>query len=132
MESLIAVWREAFGLPPFGTENPELSWKLVQEEYKELSQALESEPDNVDKELADLTWVAIMMMYDRGLDPYTLMSKLSASNMSKICKTEQEAKDYIAKQDFECYIQQSSHGYIVKRASDNKIMKANYVQFSDL
>jgi predicted HAD superfamily Cof-like phosphohydrolase len=107
---------------------------LIAEELKELEVAiLEKDIVEVADALCDIQYVLSGAILEFGLgDKFkTLFDEVQRSNMSKACKTEEEAKQtvdhYLKKDGTECYYEKKEDKYLVYRKSDNKTIKSiNY------
>ena len=98
---------------------------LVTEEYKELVDAVENKDivETIDG-LADLLFVTYGFFSSIGIDADKAYDIVSESNMSKICKTEEEAQKTV-----ELYLKETPQRYdspTYRRADDNK----NWVVFN--
>lgn len=150
---LIEKWRKCFDLPVRTTpqipskKEINLAIDLIDEEYGELRNAIESgypenykdqTPENIIKDnisinevadaIGDLYYVVTQMANIFGLNPDELISKVYESNMSKLCKSQIEADKSIQAykdKDIEAYyVKLSENLYIIKRLSDNKVLKS--------
>lgn len=143
----IKHWRETFGLPNRETpqiasqEEASLAWKLIDEESKELYDALFTyehgysedkihhtpKLDQIADAIGDLYFVVTQAAMIHGLDPEMLIDRVYKSNMSKLCLTEQEAVDsvkaYTDKEISTYYTQLPDGKFIIKRTVDNKVLK---------
>lgn len=107
---------------------------LLAEELKELETAiLEKDLVEVADALCDLQYVLSGAILEFGLGEKfkALFDEVQRSNMSKSCKTKQEAeatvKHYKETRDTDCYYEESDGHYLVYRQDDNKTMKSiNY------
>lgn len=107
---------------------------LIAEELKELEVAiLEKDIVEVADALCDIQYVLAGAILEFGLGEKfkALFEEVQRSNMSKACRTEQEAKDtvehYKKKDGTECYYTKEGDKYLVYRKSDNKTIKSiNY------
>ena len=121
--------------PSIVEEDANFVINFIQEELDELKHAVE-ENDIVEvlDALCDITYVATgngVMSFglkNRFWDAY---QEVQASNLSKVCKTEEEAKETVKvrseQQGEPCHYQQVGDNYIVYRSSDMKVMKSvNY------
>lgn len=107
---------------------------LIAEELKELEVAiLEKDIVGVADALADIQYVLSGAVLEFGLaDKFkALFEEVQRSNMSKACKSEEEAKQtvehYLQKDGTECYYQEAMGKWLVYRKSDNKTIKSiNY------
>jgi predicted HAD superfamily Cof-like phosphohydrolase len=107
---------------------------FIREETDELEQAIKDK-DIVEvlDAICDLLYVAVgnaTMVFglkDKLIPAY---AEVQASNMSKSCATEEEAKATVeerSKEHGECYYRQVGDRYVVYRKSDDKVMKSiNY------
>lgn len=107
---------------------------LIAEELKELEVAiLEKDIVEVADALCDIQYVLSGAILEFGLgDKFkALFDEVQRSNMSKACKTEDEAKltvaHYLKKDGTECYYEKKDDKWLVYRKSDNKTIKSiNY------
>ena len=114
---------------------------LILEELEELEEAFLAGDKKLQKDgVVDLIWVTLNWDYMNDLNSEEYAERVAKSNWSKFCKTVEEAEKTVdayirgvhpskpgAK--IECYIQQSGEYWIVKRLSDNKILKSiNFVE----
>jgi predicted HAD superfamily Cof-like phosphohydrolase len=107
---------------------------LIAEELKELEVAiLEKDIVEVADALCDIQYVLSGAILEFGLgDKFkALFDEVQRSNMSKACKTEEEAKltvaHYLKKDGTECYYEKKEDKWLVYRKSDNKTIKSiNY------
>ncbi len=107
---------------------------LIAEELKELEKAI-ADRDMVEiaDALCDIQYVLSGAVLEFGLGTKfkDLFDEVQRSNMSKSCKTVEEAEQtvefYKKRDNTECYVQESDGHYLVYRKSDNKTMKSiNY------
>jgi predicted HAD superfamily Cof-like phosphohydrolase len=109
----------------------ELRENLLQEELNEFTTAIEND-DLVEATdaLIDLQYVLSGAIIAFGLHniAYDLFEEVQRSNMSKLCKTMDEAlatvEHYKIKKGFNCYIKESGDLFVVKRVEDGKILKS--------
>lgn len=107
---------------------------LIAEELKELEVAiLEKDIVGVADALADIQYVLSGAVLEFGLaDKFkALFEEVQRSNMSKACKSEEEAQKtvqlYREKDGTECYYREELGKWLVYRKSDNKTIKSiNY------
>ena len=107
---------------------------LIAEELKELEAAIAAKDlVEVADALADIQYVLSGAVLEFGLGGKfkALFDEVQHSNMSKACKTEEEAKAtqqyYLNRDNTESYIEASDGHYLVYRKSDNKTLKSiNY------
>lgn len=138
----IKSWRSCFSLPNRRTpqvadlDEADLAYRLIAEEADELRCALYPEGNEFEYEpnlaeiadaIGDLYFVVTQAAMIHGLDPEMLIDRVYKSNMSKLCHTEDEAQDSIdAYRDkgIDAYYNYLSDGkYIIKRTSDDKVLK---------
>lgn len=107
---------------------------LIAEELKELEVAiLEKDIVEVADALCDIQYVLSGAILEFGLGEKfkELFDEVQRSNMSKACKSEDEAKQtvahYLKKDGTECYYEKKDDKWLVYRKSDNKTIKSiNY------
>jgi len=107
---------------------------LIAEELKELEDAIaDNDLVEVADALADIQYVLSGAILEFGLgDKFkTLFDEVQRSNMSKTCKTMEEAEatraHYEQKDGTESYIEASDGHFLVYRKGDNKTLKSvNY------
>jgi predicted HAD superfamily Cof-like phosphohydrolase len=107
---------------------------LIAEELKELEVAiLEKDIVAVADALCDIQYVLSGAILEFGLGEKfnALFEEVQRSNMSKTCKTEEEAGATVAhyreKDGTECYYKKEGDRWLVYRKSDNKTIKSiNY------
>lgn len=115
-------------------QRSDLRVSLLVEEVKELQQAIE---DNnlveVADALCDIQYVLAGAILEFGLaDKFKdLFDEVHRSNMSKACKSEEEANQtiahYKAKDDSDSYFKEEDSLFLVYRTNDNKTLKSiNY------
>lgn len=112
---------------------------LLAEELKELEVAiLEKDVVGVADALCDLQYVLSGAILEFGLGEkfQALFNEVQRSNMSKACRSEQEAREtvdhYNKKDGTECYYKQEGDKWLVYRRSDNKTIKSIYYSPADL
>ena len=107
---------------------------LIAEELKELEVAiLEKDIVGVADALCDIQYVLSGAILEFGLGEKfkALFDEVQRSNMSKACKSEDEAKatveHYMKKDGTVCYYQKEGDLWLIYRTSDNKTLKSiNY------
>jgi len=112
----------------------DLRISLLREELDELEAAVEDRDlVEVADALCDLQYVLSGAILEFGMgDKFkTLFDEVQRSNMSKSCKTEEEAKQTVAfykdHHDTECHYEESDGHYLVYRSADHKTIKSiNY------
>lgn len=121
--------------PTINKADAEFVINFIQEELDELKQAVEE--DNIVgvlDALLDITYVGlgngalVFGLKDKILPGY---KEVQASNLSKICKTEDEASLTVqvreSEQGTKCHYEKVGNGYVVYRSHDMKVMKSvNY------
>lgn len=123
---------ESPSIPPRQRAN--LRVALLAEELKELQEAIENDDlVEVADALCDLQYVLAGAIHEFGLAGKfkTLFDEVHRSNMSKACKTVEEAeltiKHYFDKDQTESYYKEVDGLYLVFRKSDDKTLKSiNY------
>jgi NTP pyrophosphatase (non-canonical NTP hydrolase) len=136
---LIKHWAITFGKPVNKTqrsvEGKEIvkAMMLVDEELKEVKDAQTDE--EMKKEVSDLFWVVVRLAQTCGIDLQETTKLLYDSNMSKLCRTEVEAKENQAEywQGTHQHGKGKSVSVKVKKVgkrfvllnADNKVMKPN-------
>ena len=115
--------------------------ELMQEELNEIEKAIEEgNPVEILDGLSDLIVVTLGTVLELGFKDVfdEAFERVHASNMSKACKTIEEAeatvKKYL-KEGVATYYEQVGEYYIVYRKKDNKILKSinyNKVDLEDL
>ncbi len=146
----IKHWRETFGLPNRTTpqttteEESSLALKLIREETTELAVALYDYADKFSNNplekfykpnlveiadaIGDLYFVVTQAAMIHGLDPEMLIDRVYTSNMSKGTYSKKEAEESIEtykQKGIETYYTENNGFYILKRSSDNKVLKMN-------
>lgn len=150
MESLnfikdVYKWLLTSGQARVGSkEQLNLVENLILEELAELKEAFQN--NNVEEQkdaIVDLLWVVLNWGYYNNLDLDDTIKKVSISNWSKFCSSEEEAIDTVnayksgthwAKPNeiIDCFYVKSNEHWIVKRA-DGKILKSiNYKPVTSL
>ena len=107
---------------------------LIQEELDELKKAIEKRDlVEIADALCDIQYVLSGAVLEFGLGEKfkELFDEVQRSNMSKLCKTEEEAKltvkHYQENKDTKCYYKKVGEKYMIYRESDNKTLKSiNY------
>jgi predicted HAD superfamily Cof-like phosphohydrolase len=112
---------------------------LLAEELKELEVAiLEKDIVEVADALCDLQYVLSGAILEFGLGGKfkELFEEVQRSNMSKVCHSEDEAKEtvsyYLKKDGTECYYKNEGNKWLVYRKSDNKTIKSVKYSPADL
>jgi predicted HAD superfamily Cof-like phosphohydrolase len=112
---------------------------LIAEELKELEVAiLEKDIVEVADALCDIQYVLAGAILEFGLGEKfsALFEEVQRSNMSKVCHSEEEAKDtvehYRKKDGTECYYVKEADKWLVYRKSDNKTIKSVKYSPADL
>lgn len=107
---------------------------LIQEELNELKKAIEDKDlIEIADALCDIQYVLSGAVLEFGLGEkfIEMFDEVQRSNMSKTCKTREEAEktvDYYKKyRQVACYYQKADGHYLVYRQDDNKTLKSiNY------
>jgi len=136
----VAEFHDTFNLPIL--DNPqipsqkrcELRINLLQEELNELKEAIEdNDLVEVADALADIQYVLSGAVLEFGLGNKfkKLFDEVQRSNMSKTCKSREEAeatvKKYFDKDGTQSQIVEKGELFLVYRKSDNKVLKSvNY------
>lgn len=115
-------------------ERCQLRVSLIAEELKELEEAIAAKDlVEVADALCDIQYVLSGAILEFGLGSKfkELFDEVQRSNMSKTCKTMEEAqatqKFYMEKDGTESYIEESDGHFLVYRMADNKTLKSvNY------
>lgn len=139
--SEVELFNKTFGKPNNYTPNiPERKewifvYDFIKEELEEYKEACEKQDIvGVLDALGDITYVStgngtmLHGLKDKFFQAYT---EIQASNMSKSCSTEEEAKQTVEirskEQGEECHYEKVGNKYVVYRTRDRKVMKAiNY------
>ena len=136
----VRIFHETFGHPvepkPIipNKKRCDLRVSLIQEELNELKEAIEKyDLVEVADALCDIQYVLSGTILEFGLAEKfnELFANVQASNMSKACKTEEEAKatveHYLNNKATPCYYEKKGDLYLVYRTADNKTIKSiNY------
>lgn len=133
----VQAFHETFNLPVLddpiipSKERCKLRINLIEEELRELKEAIE---DNDLVEVADafcdIQYVLSGAILEFGLgDKFkSLFDEVQRSNMSKVCKTMEEAeatqKHYLDKDGTESVIKAKGDEFLVFRSSDGKVLKS--------
>jgi len=125
-------------------EDKKLNIALIREEVEELLDAMENNNDI--KEICDgggdTLWVVTQGLMLYGVNINDVIRAIGNSNLSKFCETEEEAirtvEAYAAGthpaklgESIDTYYIQVEDVYVIKRKSDNKILKALSFQAPD-
>lgn len=112
---------------------------LIAEELKELEEAIENNDlVEVADALCDIQYVLSGAILEFGLAEKfkALFEEVQRSNMSKACKTREEAeatvKHYKEHEDTPCYIKETDGLFLVYREGDNKTLKSIDYSAADL
>jgi predicted HAD superfamily Cof-like phosphohydrolase len=135
--NLVAEFHKTFKHPILSTptipseERCRLRVALLAEELKELEVAiLEKDVVEVADALCDIQYVLAGAILEFGLGEKfsRLFEEVQRSNMSKACRSEEEAKEtvehYRRKDGTECYYLQEGDKWLVYRKADNKTIKS--------
>ncbi|MCB0569784.1 MAG: nucleoside triphosphate pyrophosphohydrolase family protein [Phaeodactylibacter sp.] len=106
---------------------------LLAEELQELEKAIEGQDIvEVADALCDLQYVLSGAVLEFGLGPKfrALFDEVQRSNMSKACRTREEAEAtmryYKEERGVESYVVESDGAFLVYRSEDNKTLKSIY------
>lgn len=154
---LIEHWSNTFGLPVRDKatipdkEEIELIYNLIEEEFREFREAINmqskfyntttgtqfyqlevvEQPEDIVEiadSLTDMLWLVIRAMQQFGLDVDKCVEAVYESNMSKLCKTYQEAEDtiefYKQKGIIAYYEFWANRGYVIKNMETGKVLKS--------
>ncbi|WP_296619910.1 nucleoside triphosphate pyrophosphohydrolase family protein [Marivirga sp.] len=110
-----------------------LRLNLLKEELKELEEAVENQ-DVIEAAdaLCDLQYVLAGAILEFGMGEKfaDLFAEVQRSNMSKVCRTEEEAQatvNHYTSQNQDAYFEKKDDFYLVYRKADNKTLKSiNY------
>ena len=136
----VAKFHDTFSLPieekPIipAAKRCELRVSLLQEELNELKEAIEdNDLVEVADALCDIQYVLSGAILEFGLatDFKTLFDEVQRSNMSKTCKTMEEAiatkKHYFETKGTHSFIEEKDGEFLVYREGDKKVLKSvNY------
>lgn len=136
----VAQFHKTFRLPVIhqasipAKERCELRINLIEEELRELKEAIAANDlVEVADAFCDIQYVLSGAILEFGLGNQfkKLFDEVQRSNMSKTCKTMEEAiatqKHYKETKDTESYIEESNGEYLVFRTADSKVLKSvNY------
>jgi len=122
-------------VPTINKADAEFVINFIQEELDELKTAVEeNDIVGVLDAILDITYVGlgngalVFGLKDKIIPGY---AEVQASNLSKICKTEEEANQTVfvrsQQQGCSCHWEKNEYGYVVYRSHDMKVMKSiNY------
>lgn len=143
--NLVAEFHRTFKHPILNTpgipdENRcKLRVALIAEELKELEVAiLEKDIVEIADALCDIQYVLSGAILEFGLGERfkLLFEEVQRSNMSKACKSEDEARatveHYKQKDGTDCYYREESGKWLIYRTSDNKTVKSIHYSAADL
>lgn len=112
---------------------------LIEEELRELKEAIENDDlVEIADALCDIQYVLSGAVLEFGLkDKFAdLFDEVQRSNMSKACKTKEEAeatmKHYLENEGVESYFVETDGLFLVYRKSDNKTLKSINYSAADL
>lgn len=125
--------------PTIPSENRcELRVSLIAEELKELQEAIQdNDMVEIADALCDIQYVLSGAILEFGLkDKFAaLFNEVQRSNMSKACKTEEEAKEtqeHYRQKGVESYYKEIDGKFLVFRKGDDKTLKSIYYSPADL
>jgi len=141
----VAAFHDIFKLPVLNVpaipddKRCNLRIALLQEELDELKTAImENDIVAVADALSDLQYVLSGAVLEFGLAGKfkTLFDEVQRSNMSKPCKTYEQALEtqefYEKEKNTPSFIEESEGEYLVYRAADKKVLKSVYYSEADL
>jgi len=133
----VAKFHDTFGLPVLDQpvipdeKRCELRVSLLQEELNELKEAIENNDlVEVADALCDIQYVLSGAVHEFGLGPHfkSLFDEVQRSNMSKTCKTLEEAtatqEHYLKTKGTESTVEEKDGEYLVYRMGDRKVLKS--------
>lgn len=133
----VAKFHDTFSLPILDTpiipdaKRCELRVSLLQEELNELKEAIASNDlVEVADALCDIQYVlsGAILEFGMGGSFKTLFDEVQRSNMSKTCKTMEEAeatqKHYLETKGTESFIEAKDGEFLVYRKEDKKVLKS--------
>lgn len=141
----VAAFHDIFNLPVLSTptipneKRCDLRVALLQEELDELKTAIiENDIVAVADALSDIQYVLSGAVLEFGLGTKfkSLFDEVQRSNMSKTCKSYDEAiatqKYYLEEKNTESFIQEQEGEYLVYRSIDKKVLKSINYSEADL
>lgn len=140
----VAEFHRLFGHPVL--ENPTipspercaLRINLLREELAELEEAIaQGDLTEVADAFCDLQYVLSGAILEFGFGDifHKLFDEVQRSNMSKACKTLEEAEAslaYYRNQGIDCYMEQKDNLYLIFRHGDNKTLKSRFYSEAQL
>jgi len=143
--SSVAAFHDTFNLPILhkpkipSAKRCELRINLLQEELNELKEAIaENDLVEIADALSDIQYVLSGAVLEFGLgDSFkSLFDEVQRSNMSKSCKTMNEAeatqKHYMETKGTASFIEEKNGEYLVFRTTDKKVLKSIKYSAADL
>jgi len=121
--------------PTINKKDADFVISFIKEELQELEDAVENKNIvEILDAILDITYVGLgngAMVFGLKDKIWKGYQEVQASNLSKICKTEDEAKHTVQVRSEEqgepCHYEHTEYGYVVYRSSDMKVMKSvNY------
>ena len=141
----VAEFHDTFDLPVLDSptisskQRCELRINLLQEESNELKAAIEdNDLVEVADALCDLQYVLSGAIHEFGIGSKfeDLFSEVHRSNMSKVCKTLEEAEEtqahYLKTKNTESFIEEKNSEFLVYRQEDKKVLKSIKYSPADL
>ncbi len=141
----VAEFHQTFNLPVVespaipGEDRCALRINLLQEELDELKEAIEDKDlVEIADALCDLQYVLSGAILEFGLGAKfkALFEEVQRSNMSKVCEDLDIANEtlshYQKKDGTEGFVKKSDSGFLVYRATDNKVLKSVSYSPADL
>lgn len=141
----VAKFHDTFKLPVLdkpqipSKERCALRINLLQEELNELKEAIDTDDlIEVADALSDIQYVlsGAILEFGMGAKFKSLFDEVQRSNMSKTCKTKEEAErtqeHYKNTKDTDSFIEEKNGEFLVFRKSDSKVLKSVNYSEADL
>ena len=118
-------------IPTINDEDADFVINFIQEELDELKEAVaERDIVGIFDALLDITYVGLgngALVFGLNDKIEAGYAEVQASNLSKICSTQEEAVETVKVRSEEqgepCHYTKTDHGFVVFRTRDNKVMK---------
>ena len=133
----VAKFHDTFGMPVLdkpqipAADRCKLRVSLLQEELDELKEAIaNNDLVEVADALCDIQYVLSGAIHEFGMGPHfkMLFDEVQRSNMSKTCKTLDEAEAtqayYRSEKDTDSTVEEKNGEYLVYRKADRKVLKS--------
>ena len=141
----VAEFHKTFNLPVLdkpvipSMDRCELRLALIEEELQELREAIQQgDLVEVADAFCDIQYVLSGAILEFGLGPkfFDLFAEVQRSNMSKACKSMEEAQatqaKYLEEQGVESYVKKVGDEFLVYRTSDSKVLKSIHYSPADI